>query len=105
MQILGIMPTRSEQFKADAQRTGSVPPRAAAEAPHEPHGHAAKKATYAREAPAESGQPSRRSTRKSANRAKTDTGVVRAEQMKQQTPEAQFARNQGHTKGNPGAAR
>lgn len=91
------MPTRSERFKAEQQRTHSSPPRVAA-APEEPHGHAEKKATYAREAQAVSGPPSRKSTRKSANRAKTDTGVVRAEQMKQQTPEAQFARNQGGAK-------
>ena len=101
------MSTRSEQFKADSQRTGSVPPRATAEAPvQEPHGHAAKKATYAREAQSEHGQPSRKSTRKSANRAKTDTGVVRAEQMKHNTPEARFARTHAHAKGNrPGESR
>lgn len=100
------MSTRSEKFKAEAQRTGSHPPRAAAEPPQEPHGHAAKKAAYAREAQAENGQPSRRSTRKSANHTKTDTGVVRAEQMKQQTPEARYARNEGHGKGNhPGESR
>jgi hypothetical protein len=93
------MATRSQQFKADAQRTGSAPPRDAAEAqPQEPHGHAEKKATVAREAQAESGQPSRKSTRKSANHAKTDTGVVRAQQMKQSTPEARFARTDAHRK-------
>lgn len=101
------MSTRSEQFKAEAQRTGSTPPRPTTEAqPQEPHGHAEKKATYAREAQSEHGQPSRKSTRKSANHAKTDTGRVRAEQMEQNTPEAQFARANVHAKGNrPGESR
>ncbi len=102
------MPTRSEQFRADAQRTGSASAsqHAATDAPHEPNGHAERKATYAREAQPANGQPSRRSTRKSANHAKTDTGVVRAEQMKENTPEAQFERTRAHTKGNrPGLSR
>ena len=101
------MPTRSEQFKADAQRTGSVPPAATTEAqPQEPHGHAAKKAIYAREAQPENGRPSRKSTRKSANHAKTDASVVHAQQMKQNTPEARFARTDAHAKGKrPGESR
>jgi hypothetical protein len=91
---VAVMSTRAEKFKADAQRTGSVPPSATTEAaPQAPHGHAAKKATYARETQPENGQPSRKSTRKSANRAKTDTGEARAEQMRQNTPEAQYARS------------
>lgn len=53
-------------------------------------GHVGKKATYAREAPvADGATPSRRSTRKSANHSKTDTGKVRTEQMRQATPDNQ----------------
>ena len=94
---MAVMPTRSEQFKADAQRTHSAAPRPATETPPpEPHGHAEKKAAYAREAVPEGGRPSRKSTRKSANRSKTDTVVVHAEQMKENTPESRFARTNAH---------
>jgi len=92
------MPTRSEQFKADAQRTSSAARRAAEPPKEEPAGHAEKKAAYAREAQPETGNPSRKSTRKSANRTKTDTGVVRAEQMKENTPASRFARTDAHQK-------
>ncbi len=99
------MSTRAERFKAEAQRTGAAAT-APQTAPHEPHGHVEKKAAYAREAPVESGRPSRKSTRKSANRTKTDVGEVRAEQMRENTPEAQFARNDAHSKGmRPGESR
>ncbi len=92
------MSTRAEQFKSDAQRTGDSEA-AAKPAAHEPSGSAAKRATYAREEQSATGQPSRKSTRKSANHAKTDTGALRAEQMKQNTPEARFARLNAHAKG------
>lgn len=101
------MPTRSEQFKADAERAASISHNPAVETPpHEPNGHAAKKATYAREAQADNGRPSRKSTRKSANHQKTDATMVHAQQMKQSTPEAQFARADAHAKGKrPGETR
>ena len=108
------MSTRSERFKADAQRTGAAakskpkPPtskkrskRPAAEA----NGSAEKKAAYARdtteatEKPAQPARPSRKSTRKSANHAKTDTGEMRAQQMRENTPEAKAARSKAHSKG------
>ena len=101
------MSTRAEQFKAEAERAASISHNPSVEPPaHEPNGHAAKKATYAREAQAETGQPSRKSTRKSANHAKTDAAMVRAQQMTQSTPGAKFARTDAHTKGHrPGEGR
>ena len=88
------MTTRSQQFKSDAERTHAKPvtPEAPTSARVE-HGSVAKNATYAREEHAAGTQPSRRSTRKSANHAKTDTGEVRAEQMKQAAPTNQARKN------------
>jgi hypothetical protein len=89
------MATRSEQFKAEAERkhpstahvTGETKPTA-------PHGHAEKKAVYAREAqPADNARPSRKSTRKSANRAKTDATLQHSVQMKENTPESRHERS------------
>jgi hypothetical protein len=90
------MATRSEQFRAEAERAASTAkdqPKTAA-APHEPAGHVEKKAVYAHEEGVALDQRSRKSTRKSANHAKTDASEVHAQQMKQSSPEQTFARNQ-----------
>ena len=88
------MSTRAQKFKSEAQRTHAAAPAepAAIEALPE-HGHVAKNAHYAQETVAPGTRPSRRSTRKSANHAKTDTGEARAERMKQSTPETTARRN------------
>jgi hypothetical protein len=92
------MATRSQQFKAEAERkhpasapvTGETTPTA-------PHGHAEKKAVYAREAPpagiAGTARPSRKSTRKSANRAKTDASLQHSVQNKENTAESRHQRS------------
>lgn len=83
------MATRSEQYKANAQRTGAAKAkkakRAKASKPGSPLASrsrnkkgASKKATYALEE--QKGRPSRKSTRKSANRSKPDAGLTRAQE-------------------------
>ncbi len=62
-------------------------------APHEPSGHVAKKATYAREENVATEDRSRKSTRKSANHAKTDASEIHAVQMKENTPEKSYERS------------
>jgi hypothetical protein len=82
------MATRTEQFRWQAERSGPKRPprvdkaRTVAEGPH-PSARAAKKASYALEITA--GKPSRKSSRTSANRQKTD-GQFR---MKRRIAEAQ----------------
>jgi hypothetical protein len=99
------MATRSENFRAEEQRKG---PRAAdggarstqkATASQE-HAktHAEKKASYARELPAEGSQPSRKSTRKSANRSKPDTNLILRESRKNRSPEARFRKSAAQSK-------
>src|SRR4051794_30958034 len=86
------MATKSERVKAESQRTGKAGKAKPAKAPTN-NGHVAKKAAYAREELAAGGQPSRRSSRKSANHSKTDTGMVRAEKMKESSPQTPAAKN------------
>jgi hypothetical protein len=85
------MATRSEQFRADAQRTGKKKKRKNPEAkkPTRAKSHAAKKATYALE---EAGgkRPSRKSSRKSANRAKPDSGLNIREEIQKGSPERAY---------------
>lgn len=91
------MATRSEQFRAEAERAASTAkdqPKKTAAAPHEPAGHVEKKAIYAHEEGVALDHRSRKSTRKSANHAKTDASEVHAQQLKQSSPEQTFARNQ-----------
>jgi hypothetical protein len=88
------MATRSEQFKAEAERKHPSSAHVAGETkPTAPHGHAEKKAAYAREAQPADAQPSRKSTRKSANRAKPDTTLQHSVQMKENTPESRHERS------------
>jgi hypothetical protein len=71
------MSTRSQRFKADAQRThAAVPNEAKPAVPRAENGAVAKNAT-----------------RKSSNHAKTDVGEVRAEQMRQASPETHARKN------------
>jgi hypothetical protein len=89
------MATRSQQFKAEAERKHPITAPVTGETkPTAPHGHAEKKAVYAREAqPADNARPSRKSTRKSANRAKTDASLQHAVQNRENTPESRHQRS------------
>jgi hypothetical protein len=90
------MATRSEQYRAQTERDASMKNAKADKAvaaPHEPSGHVAKKATYAREENVALEDRSRKSSRKSANRAKTDTSEMHAAQMKENTPEKSYERS------------
>jgi hypothetical protein len=89
---MATMATRSEQFKAEAERKHPSSTQVETK-PTAPHGHAEKKAVYAREAQATDAQPSRKSTRKSANRAKPDTTLQHSVQMKENTPESRHERS------------
>jgi hypothetical protein len=89
------MATRSEQAHAEEQRKG---PRGWIRAGRSKPGvpredrspdrkHAGKKATYALE-PEREGRPSRKSTRKSANRSKADSRLNIREQIQKTSPDA-----------------
>jgi len=69
---------RSRAKKTRAEKLG---------APHETK-HAAKKASYALEAPSKDGRVSRKSTRSSANRAKPDSNLTLREQRQKGSPTA-----------------
>ena len=93
------MATRAEQFHADEQRTGKSAERkrAARTKPGVPASkrsrskvHAAKKAAYALELPANAKRPSRRSSRSSANRSKPDTAYNAAEEIRKGSPESRY---------------
>lgn len=97
------MATRSERARAEQARKGPSPrtikralarktkaERMAAE-PLAP-GHAARKATYAREESPASGPPSRKSTRAGAHHARNDTSLALREQRAQTSPEARARR-------------
>ena len=92
------MATKAERVREEDQRANGqakaakakksaaakrAPPRARAK------GRTAGKATYAYEPP-RPGKPSRKSTRKSANRAKPDVGLTATESTKKDSPEARF---------------
>jgi hypothetical protein len=98
------MATRSEQAHAEEQRkngSSKSRTRAGRSKPGAPPGtrtrakkHAGRKATYALEATEapEGGRPSRKSTRKSANRAKADAGLTGREQLVKGSPENRYAK-------------
>ena len=98
------MATRSEQYHADAQRTGAAKAKKAKKAKGSKPGvpkalrsrakkHAGKKATYAlEETKNPKARPARKSTRKSANRSKADAGLTGREQLRQGTPESKYAK-------------
>jgi hypothetical protein len=89
------MATRAEQFHADEQRTGRSRVRKGRSKPGVPRkkrsrakAHAAKKATVALEVGGK--RPSRKSTRSSANRAKTDASYNRVEELRKGSPESRY---------------
>lgn len=97
------MATRAEMTRAEQARKGPSPrtiqralarrtkAERMADAPATP-GHAARKATYAREEPPASGPPSRKSTRAAAHHARNDTNLALREQRAQTSPEARARR-------------
>lgn len=98
------MATRSEQFHAEEQRRGeSAEERDRREARSKPGAplsersrakkHAEKKATYALEETADGAQPSRKSTRKSANRAKPDANLTLRASLQKGSPEARYRKS------------
>jgi hypothetical protein len=85
------MATKAERFKSEGQRKGrggrtSVKKPPKSEWSHD-KGHAGAKATRALE-PARAGRPSRESTRKSANRAKSDAALNVTEETRKGAPPA-----------------
>lgn len=98
------MPTRAEQFRHDEERKPNKavarPKKAAAKKTHKKgddirtkKGSAAKHAAYADEQQPATGQPSRKSTRKSANRAKPDSNLTRREGAAKTSPDNRFRKD------------
>jgi hypothetical protein len=103
------MATRSQQFRAETEREAAKAndaPTTTNHAPHEGSTHLEKKAVYAHEEGVELDHRSRKSTRKSANHAKTDATVVHAQQIKQSAPENHYYRSaaKAYRAGGGGAA-
>lgn len=96
------MATASEQDRARKQRRGMTAKarrrRAARKSRAEKlsarHAteHARRKATYALEPVPQTGTPSRKSTRASANRRKADTNLNLREEMQKGSPESRFGK-------------
>ena len=82
---------REEDQRANGQAKAAKAKKSAAAKRALPRakGRTAGKATYAYEPP-RAGKPSRKSTRKSANRAKPDVGLTATEATKKGSPEARF---------------
>src|SRR5450631_127454 len=94
------MATKAEQFHAEEQRRhagakhgknahGSKPG-TAPKARSNDKKHAGKKATHALEKPVKGKRPSRKSTRKSANRSKPDATFNLQEEQRKTSPTARF---------------
>jgi hypothetical protein len=103
MQRLDGMATRAETFRAQQQKHPSK--RRAKPGPKNAHGahdargrksapnrRAGRKATYALERRTANARPSRKSTRKSANRSKPDTNFELRRERKTNSPEARHRR-------------
>jgi hypothetical protein len=97
------MATRSQQSRAEEQRqrsaansrkkkTGGSKPGIPRSARSADKGHAGKKATYALEAPVAK-RASRKSTRRSANRAKPASTIEQREEVVKGTPTARFRKS------------
>lgn len=94
------MATRAEQHQAEEQRKnreangrGRAAKKSAGKTTRAKK-HAGRKATYAlEEGTNASKRPSRKSTRKSANRSKPDASLVRREGMKKGAPTAKFRKS------------
>ena len=99
------MATRGEDFRAEEQRKAQKPKKKA-KAKHthkksEPilkkEGRIGKKVSYAEETtPAAGEPPSRKSTRKSANRAKPDSQLNRREEMRKTSPDARARKSRAN---------
>jgi hypothetical protein len=96
------MATRGQRFHAEEQRANQKPKKKIAKKKPthkkgEPirvkAGTVGKKASYADEAQPAEGQPSRKSTRKSANHSKSDSNLTLREGRKKGSPEARFAKS------------
>jgi hypothetical protein len=94
------MATRSQEFRAEAQRTGHAKKRSAPVPPDEArltHNEAHRldrKSTHALE---EGGaRPSRKSTRGSANRSKSDSAQRITARVRNASPEARATRKSGN---------
>lgn len=109
------MATEAEKFHAKDQRHGIAPKarkRAAAKktraeklgAPHA-NERAGAKASYAAEAPPKTGRPSRKSSRKGANRSKPDTNLNLREERQKSSPEARFRKDSARAVRVRGSAR
>jgi len=107
------MATRSEQYRANEERSGEVKRavRASRSKPGVPPAkrtrekqHAEKKATYAMEPVPEGGRPSRKSTRKSANRAKPDATFNLVEELRKSSPTARFRKARARVRRTGGGA-
>jgi hypothetical protein len=100
------MATRSEQYHANEQRrgrgkktrSGRTKPGVAPSNRSRAKKHAGRKATYALEE-TESAKPSRKSTRKSTNRAKPDANLNAREALQKGSPEARFRKASARAKG------
>jgi len=93
------MATKSEQFRAEEQRQAHVAKAQAARSKPDTQSNeserAGKKATYAFEQTA--GTPTRKSTRKSANRAKPDASLTLRQEMVASSPTERFRRESGRS--------
>ena len=93
------MATRSQEFRAEAQRTARTKKKPAS-LPDEPrltHNEAHRldrKSTHALEE--SSGRPSRKSTRKSANRIKSDSAQRITARIRNASPESRATRKSGN---------
>ena len=101
------MATRAEQFryneerrpkdateKSPNKRSSRMSQRTKKNAAPRDNQRAGAKATYAKELPSASGRKSRKSTRKSANRAKADANLNRREAGAKGSPKAMHATTQ-----------
>lgn len=99
------MATQSEQFHADEQRREGEKKRKKAQSKADTQkvrtrpkkGHTETKATYALEPKTDGKRPSRKSTRKSANHAKSDAGLTRVEQQRKGSPDAAFRKSRARS--------
>lgn len=91
------MPTQAAQFRVEKERADAEKKRRkeadakkAKAAKAAKTGRTAAKATRAQETTEEGKRPSRKSTRKSANRSKADAALNGMEQLKKGSPDARF---------------
>ena len=98
------MATRSEDYRSAEQRRArgkkkpTAPAKRSAGVRSRAKKHAGRKATYALE-DVTSAKPSRKSTRKSANRAKPDANLNARETLRKGSPESRFRKAHARAKG------